>query len=339
MIELEIQTLSETREGLLIDVGGIVVATGFTLLRQRLAQDPHGALLTMVVRGPSRKQRALEDALDAHERIISFEISPFVQGETRPHFAASRKFAHPPVAPRPVVVEPDMPTEAAPATAAPNTAAVAAPVDVFAIPSVVATRQEPLVEAEPPHASEPELELDFILPHPPAPAPTHMEPEPFIAPFVELVPTGPDESAVEAALPKLLGRYPQVFSELMALEKNVDASAREQSLWLAGQRLGRWIFNRDYAALGKLDLHEAIERIGTPALGALVEIEHRGEQLHIRQSPLCTEDGHPGCQFFNGYLEGLLGPAVTAEAISVFTLCCRSCGADECVLAIGPDFA
>nr|WP_301270853.1 hypothetical protein [Rhodanobacter glycinis] len=40
MIELEIQTLSETREGLLIDVGGIVVATGFTLLRQRLAQDP-----------------------------------------------------------------------------------------------------------------------------------------------------------------------------------------------------------------------------------------------------------------------------------------------------------
>lgn len=334
MIELEIQTLSETREGLLIDVGGIIVTAGFTLLRQRLAQDPHGALLTMVVRGPSRKQRALEDALDALERIISFEVSPFVQGEMRPHFAASRKFAHPPVAPLATVAEAETPAEAAPAKVVPATAAVTDPTDVFAIPSVVATRREPVVEAEPEQIPEAEPELDFILPNPPAPAPAYVEPEPFVEPFVELVPTGPDESAVEAALPRLLGRYPQIFPALLALEKTVSATAREQSLWLAGKRLGRWVFKRDYAALGKLELHEAIERIGAPALGALVEIEHRGEQLHIRQSPLCTEDGHAGCQFFNGYLEGLLGPAVAAEAISVFTLCCRSCGADECVLAI-----
>src|SRR6185312_13769115 len=72
MIELEIQALSERREGLLIEVGRMAVANGFTLQRQRLIQDPHGILLTIVVRGPPRKKRALEAALQAYDRIISF---------------------------------------------------------------------------------------------------------------------------------------------------------------------------------------------------------------------------------------------------------------------------
>src|SRR5215469_7059748 len=93
MIELEIQTLSLTREGLLVDVGRTVLASGFTLQRQRLEDDPNGVLLTLVVRGPARKQRELEAALDAHERIISFVASAFADGPLRPHFAASRTFA------------------------------------------------------------------------------------------------------------------------------------------------------------------------------------------------------------------------------------------------------
>ena len=90
MIELEFQILSERREGLLIEVGRLAVANGFTLQRQRLVQDPHGSLLTIVVRGPPRKKRALEAAMEAYDRIISFEVAPFVEGEQRAHFAASR---------------------------------------------------------------------------------------------------------------------------------------------------------------------------------------------------------------------------------------------------------
>ncbi|MEO8779195.1 MAG: hypothetical protein ABI389_11070, partial [Rhodanobacter sp.] len=90
MIELEIQALSERRQGLLVEIGHFVIASGFTLQRQRLIQDPHGVLLTMVVRGPARKMRALQAALDADERIISFQLAPFVEGEQKPHFAASR---------------------------------------------------------------------------------------------------------------------------------------------------------------------------------------------------------------------------------------------------------
>src|SRR6185312_13886834 len=114
MIELEIQALSERREGLLMEVGRLVLASGFSLQRQRLVQDPHGILLTMVVRGPPRKKRALAAALDAHERIISFELEPVTEGEERAHFAASRAPSAyvPPVLP----VAPPAP-EAAPPTA------------------------------------------------------------------------------------------------------------------------------------------------------------------------------------------------------------------------------
>lgn len=75
MIELEIQILSDRREGLLVELGRTVVVNGFTLLRQRLAQDDQGAWLTMVVRGPAEQQLALEEALGTHSRVRSFESS------------------------------------------------------------------------------------------------------------------------------------------------------------------------------------------------------------------------------------------------------------------------
>jgi len=336
MIELEIQTLAETREGLLIDVGGVVVATGFTLLRQRLVQDPHGALLTMVVRGPSRKRGALEDALESHERIISFDVSPFVPGENRPHFAASRTFARPPVAPVPV---PRAETVPAPATtrrpetrgSSPGTPAASAAMPIATIAPAPPDAIVPKPEAPP---SEPEFELDFILPTPPAPPPA---PAPVASePIVEPERLGPDVQVVDAALPKLTNAYPQLFARLEILEQEVAAGARESSLHLAGQRIGRWVFERDYAHSGGLDLDAAMESIAVPALAALTEVEHQEGQLHIHRSPLCTTEGHSGCEFFSGYLEGLLGPVVAPESLSVFGLCCRSFGADECVLAIAP---
>jgi hypothetical protein len=155
-----------------------------------------------------------------------------------------------------------------------------------------------------------------------------------IAPFVELIPTGPDEEAVAKILPKLENEYPEIFPRLQTLERAVAEAARESSLELAGQRTGAWVFERDYASDTKLGVHEAIERIAIPALRALVEVEQKGEQLHIRNSPLCFEGGQSSCKFFSGYLEGLLGPAVGSGSLSVFAVCCRSCGANECVLAI-----
>lgn len=75
MIELEFQILSDRREGLLVELGRLVVASGYTLLRQRLSQDHRGTWLIMLVRGPSERQLALEEGLATHNRVLSFEAA------------------------------------------------------------------------------------------------------------------------------------------------------------------------------------------------------------------------------------------------------------------------
>lgn len=328
MIELEVQALSLTREGLLIDVGRSVVASGFTMQRQRLMQDANGVLLTMIVRGPPRKQRALEAALDANERVISFDVSPFEEGAAKPHFAAARTYAHPPAPPAP-----PPPVEPAPAAAKPAAPLAPAVPPPTVLPTVTAeVVPAPPAAPAPAPISEPEPDLEFmIMPSPsPVPAPAAAQP----APFVEVIPLDPDVTAVDKALATLDGDYPQIFRRLQTLEQSVPEGAREPSLQLAGQRTGAWVFKRDYAGSAKLDLREAMARIGVPALSALVEVEQKGEQLHIRNSPLCVDGGHSSCTFFSGYLEGLLGPALASESLSIFAVCCRGYGADECVLAL-----
>jgi hypothetical protein len=328
MIELEIQTLSERRDGLLIELGRAVVTSGFTLQRQRFIQDANGVLLTMIVRGPARKQRALEAALDANERVISFNASTFEEGSPKPHFAASRTIAGQAVAPVPTPT-----VEAAPVVVAVPVAAktkTAAAVAMAVEPEPHDLPESPVISAEPEPQPEPEPEFIFVLPRAPAPVSAPV----VTAPFVELIPMGPDEDAVLKMLPKLENDYPQIFPRLQALERAVAEAARESSLELAGQRTGAWVFERDYASGAKLGVHEAIKHIGIPALAELVEVEQKGEQLHIRNSPLCIEGGQSSCKFFSGYLEGLLGPAVGSGNLSVFAVCCRSCGANECVLAI-----
>lgn len=327
MIELEIQALSERREGLLIEVGRLVLASGFTLQRQRLVQDPHGILLTMVVRGPPRKRRALAAALDAYERIISFELESFVEGEERAHFAASRAASNYIPAPAPMEAPPVAAAVAAPAPppAAPRAEAFDKVEPVRLAPSAPAAAPVPRT---PPPAPEPDFE--FILPAPrrtPAPPPAVVEP-----PFVELVPLDPDQAAVDQLQAKLESEYPQIMSRLLALDATVAEAAREPTLALAGRRVGGWLARRAPAAATPLALTDAIERIGLPALRALAEVEQDGNQLHIRHSPLCGADGHSGCVFFSGLLEALLGPALGASQLTIFPVCCRSYGADDCVL-------
>lgn len=323
MIELEIQGLADSREGLLIEVGRRVMASGFTMQRQRLVQDPHGILLTMVVRGLHRKRRALETALNACDRVISFDISPFVEGESKPHFAASRKRSEsaPTVAPVPM---------APPAAAAPIAAWIAPVADDE--PKPVVSVMVPTPPAlEPWQEPSPEPEFDFILPTPSAPA----APAPVVdtTPFVEVVALEPDETAVEKMLRELEHDYPRIMPQLLALQRSVVEGARESTLRLAGQRAGAWVFEREYALDTGLDLREAIENIGAPALRALVEVDQQDSQLHVHESPLCTP-GHSGCSFFSGFLEGLLGPVIAPGELSIFPVCCRSYGAGECVLAM-----
>ena len=337
MIELEIQALSERREGLLVEIGRFVIANGFTLQRQRLVQGAHGALLTMIVRGSSRKQHALEVALSTYERLISFEITSFVEGEERPHFAAARAMAN--YVPTPIPQPEPVTAPAAVATSKPVAATVAfdeiEPARLIAAPtppSAVMPTPEVLPESKPAPEPEPDPDFEFILPEPTRAAPAAASV--VVAPFVELVPLEPDQAAVDKVLSKLATEYPQIMPALLKLDQSVDEAARESSLRLAGQRIGNWVFERDHAQLGKLELSDAIAQIGAPALGALVEIEQDGSQLHIHNSPLCTEDGHSGCALFSGFLEGVLGPALASSEVSIFAVCCHSYGADDCVLAL-----
>lgn len=175
-----------------------------------------------------------------------------------------------------------------------------------------------------------ERDLEFILPTPMvAPAPAAV-----VVPFVDVVPLEADESAVDKALRELERIYPQVMSSLLALGNSVAAGAREPSLLLAGQRIGTWVFQRDQTQATGLDLSQAIQTIAVPALKALLAIEQGGDQLHILDSPLCQEDGHSGCAFFSGFLQGILGPAIGSQVLTIFPVCCRSYGAEACVLAL-----
>jgi hypothetical protein len=103
MVELEIQVLSDRREGLLVELGRVVVANNFSLLRQRLTQDGRGACLSMLVRGPEEQRFALEEMLGTHNRVLSFEAA--LAGE------ASISIAAPVVPAPPVRVEAVAPPE------------------------------------------------------------------------------------------------------------------------------------------------------------------------------------------------------------------------------------
>ncbi len=309
MIELEIQALALQREGLLIDVGRVAATCGYTLVRQRQVQDPHGTLLSMFVRGSWFKKRALRRALSACDRLVSFELYPVAEGEQREHFAASRKTVSnyvPPPAPEPEPVE-----EPAGKVAEPD------PPPATPVVEILEPTPEESFEA-------------FMVEQRPAPAPA--EPPP--APFVELVPLEADVAAVDKALASLEYDYPRIVPNLLKLDRAVAEGARESSLQLAGQRVGAWLHTRGQVKGGALPLQRALAAVAAPALQALVEIDLQGDQLHIRRSPLCAEDGHSGCSFYSGLLEGLLAPLIAPTGLSIFPVCCRSFGADDCVLAV-----
>jgi hypothetical protein len=198
------------------------------------------------------------------------------------------------------------------------------------VPERIKPEAATVVASTPAIQEEAEPEFVFYTPRASAPVVAPVAADP----YVEVIPLGPDEDAVEKVVPKLLNGYPQIFHCLHSLESSVAPGARESSLQLAGQRTGAWVFERDYQPSAKLSLDDAMERIGIPALRALADVEYVGGQLRIRNSPLCKEGGRSSCQFFIGYLQGLLGPLLASGALSTFPLGCCSYGGDACVLAV-----
>lgn len=73
MADVEFRVVSDRREGLLLELGRLVIACGFTLQRQRMTRSAEGVLLTMVVRGPEANLLTLQDRLGSHPLVLSFE--------------------------------------------------------------------------------------------------------------------------------------------------------------------------------------------------------------------------------------------------------------------------
>jgi len=123
MADLEVRVISERREGLLVELGRVVSEYGHVLVRQRLVQDAQGASLTMVLRGPSERQLALEEALGTHPRVLSFESLRATQSDTSALLQPVQQSVS--VAPAPRVPTP----EARPATRATTAGADTAKVE------------------------------------------------------------------------------------------------------------------------------------------------------------------------------------------------------------------
>lgn len=250
MVDVEFRVVSDRREGLLLALGQVVLASGFTLLRQRMVTGAEGVVLTMLVRGSPDNLLQLEENLGTHPLVRSFES---VQGE------GGQLLGQPAVAPA--------------STAAPRAQAATPATAAFA----------------------------------------------------------PDNRRIEALLPQLARDYPNIFMHLHALDHELAPEQRESSLRYIGQRVGAWVYKRDFALGGTLALADAVRHIAQPALRQVVHAEVRGDELHVANSPF-PHRGHAGscCHFLRGMLGGLLANTHGGDRVQVVESRCRNTGADTC---------
>jgi predicted hydrocarbon binding protein len=73
VIDIEFHIYADRREGLLLELGRIVMSSGFNLLRPRMSAIDGGVLLTLAVRGPKKNLLPLQDRLSSHALVRSFE--------------------------------------------------------------------------------------------------------------------------------------------------------------------------------------------------------------------------------------------------------------------------
>ncbi|MGO1070793.1 V4R domain-containing protein [Lysobacter sp. CA199] len=260
MVDVEFRVVSDRRDGLLLALGQVVIANGFTLLRQRMLNSEEGVVLVMIVRGPAESLLMLEEKLGTHHLVQSFEASPYEPAPSAPAPAPAPRAAS------------SGNTAAAVASAGGGTGGAAAG-----------------------HATAPI-----------------------------------DTQRVETLLPQLARNYPNILLQLVALERELPPPQREATLRYIGQRVGAWVYKRDFALGGQLPLADSVRRIALPAMRQLVQAELHDDVLRVRNSPFCHR-GESGecCHFLRGMLGGLL-EGQHGVHVHVIESQCRNTGAEAC---------
>lgn len=72
-VEVQVRVVADQKEGLLYELGQIVMACGFSMARQRMAESNEGVSLNFAARGPESSMLELEDRLATHRRVRSYE--------------------------------------------------------------------------------------------------------------------------------------------------------------------------------------------------------------------------------------------------------------------------
>ena len=163
-------------------------------------------------------------------------------------------------------------------------------------------------------------------PRPPSPAPATVPRAPAAVPSA-----APDSRRVEALLPQLARDYPRILIHVLALERELPPDQRESTLRYVGQRVGTWVYKRDFALGGRLPLADAARRIALPAVRQLVQADMQGDILKVGNSPFCGRGEHGACcHFLRGMLGGLLAGTQGDADVHVIESQCRNTGAEAC---------
>jgi predicted hydrocarbon binding protein len=274
MVDVEFRVVSDRREGLLLQLGLVVIAGGFTLLRQRIGTGSDGVVLTMIVRGPQANLLQLEELLATHKLVRSFE---------------------------------------------------ALRIDASGATTSIATQAaRPMSASAPAHATASNVVAINTTTVNPGAFPTTTTTDASTANTI-------DHRRVESLLPQLARSYPNMFLFLHALDRELAPDHYEPTLRYIGQRVGAWVYKRDFALGAQLPLTDALRHIALPAMRQLVNVSLQGDELHIANSPFCHR-GHAGacCHFLRGMLAGLLAATDAGQALLVLETRCRNTGAAAC---------
>jgi predicted hydrocarbon binding protein len=146
-----------------------------------------------------------------------------------------------------------------------------------------------------------------------------------------------DKGRVETLLKALVVSYPNVFDPAIATEQEMPAARRETSMHYAGQRLGAWIFKRDFGRGARLPLSDSLKQIVLPGLRQMLKgVEILDGTVRIVGSPFTGLGLHRGasCHFLCGCIEGLLAEATHLGHVRVAETGCANAGAGACTFAI-----
>ncbi|MCQ3828303.1 hypothetical protein HXX02_02480 [Microbulbifer elongatus] len=267
-MDIEVTVFSDIKDGLLREMGSVVIACGFTLHRQRMMSTPTGVQLWLKLSGDKGRLLELEDQLSSHPLVTGFEAD-----------------------------------------------------------------HSPSVQANP--VTSPGLQQGHSATARRAPAATPRSAQTAAKPRKKPAASTPDISIVEPVLPKLAKSYPKIFPQLLELQQQVSDAQWGPSLKFIGVRVGAWVYKRDYALGGQLDLKSALRQIAQPALRALLPAETHDFAVHVKNNPFCLPGSH--CRngdFFCGFLQGLLHESGASSRVVVREVQCRSEGASECVFEV-----